>query len=263
MRLGPGWLLLATIVSAVFVSQAAQARVFNFKNEYLASYLRATGGMSGVGSDAFKKAGGADTLYTDEVSYNFSGEIGFLLRFKDRVTVRLGMEILQTKPLKEIAGKNSGGDNRFLLTSEVLILQPTATVEVNIIPNSESRFFIFAGAGLSDITMDNTFAMTATGTSELGGVTDFSEKATATAISGYGGVGYEMLMADTVTVAFELGYRYLPVPKLEFKGDATTIAQGAVVKGGTVLNTDGSKREFDMSGAFVSVGFRFYIDFSR
>ena len=256
------WVTLALLV-AVATPSVSWARVFNFKNEYLASYLRATGGTSAAGSDAFSIAGGTDTVYADEVAYNFSGEIGFLLRFKDRVTVRVGMEVLQTKPLNEISGKNPSGVNRFLLTSKVLVLQPVATIEVNLAPNPESRFYFFAGAGLSDVTMDNEFAMTATGTSELGGITDFAEKTTAYGISGHGGVGYEILMADTVTVAFELGYRYLPVPKLEFKNDVTTIAQGAVVKGDTVLNYDSSKRSLDMSGPFVGLGFRFYIDFTR
>lgn len=244
-------------------SGVAEARVFNFGNEYLASYLRATGGPSGVGTDAFGLAGGLDTVYDDEVAYNFSGEIGFLLTFKDRVTLRVGMEVLETKPLSEAPGTNASGTNRFLLDSKVLVLQPVATFEVNLLPQPDSRVYFFAGAGLADVTLDNEFTMTATGTAELGGVTDFSEKAKTTRISGHGGFGYEMLMADTVTVAFELGYRYLPLPKLEFKSGATTIAQGAVAEGATLLDGDGTKRELDMSGAFVSVGFRFYIDFSR
>ncbi|MCB0384882.1 MAG: hypothetical protein KDD43_05770 [Bdellovibrionales bacterium] len=142
------WGILALLL-LIGLPSTSWGRVFNFKNEYLASYLRATGGTSAVGSDAFSKAGGADTVYTDEVAYNFSGEIGFLLRFKDRVTVRVGMEVLQTKPLTDIPGKNASGVDRFSLTSKVLILQPVATFEVNLAPNPESRFYVFAGAGLS------------------------------------------------------------------------------------------------------------------
>ena len=251
------------VVAAVFISDSAQARVFNFQNEYLASYLRATGGLSGVGDKAFAKAGGADTVYSDKSNYGFGGEIGLLLQFENRVTLRLGMEILQSQDLKKIAGKNTSGEDRFHLTSEIFAFQPKVTVEVNLLPAPESRFYFFFGAGWSNIILDNQFVMTATGTSELGGITDFTEKAKATAVSGHAGIGYEVLMVDTITSFFELGYHYLPVSQLEFKNDVTTIAQGSVVKGATVLNGDGYKRGFDMSGVFVSLGFRFYIDFTR
>jgi hypothetical protein len=250
------WLLL-------LVTTTAEARVFNFKNEYLASYLRATGGPSGVGKDAFKGAGGTGTSYADSVAYNFSGEIGFLLRFKDRVTFRAGMELLQTKPLKEIAGKNAAGTTTlFNLTSEVLILHPTGTFEFNIAPDTDSRTFLFLGAGVADITVDNEFALTTDGETNFG-ITSFTEKMEAYGLSYHGGIGYETLMADTVTVSFELGYRYLPINELKFKSDVTTIAQGAVTKGTVVRNADGGKRSLDMSGVYVSMGFRFYIDFTR
>lgn len=256
----PFLILLAFLV---FWEMAAQARVFNLQSEYLASYLRGTAGTSRAGDEAFRLAGGSGTSYDDEVSYNFSGEIGFLLRFKGLVTFRVGGELLQTKPLVSIPGKNASGVDLFSLQSDVLILQPTATLEVDLLSFNESRAFVFAGAGLSAVTLENEFVMTATGTSELGGITDFTEKAVANQISGHAGFGYERLLTDTVTVAAELGYRYLPVPKFKMSNNATTIAQGAASKNDTLLNGDGSSRQIDMTGVFASLGFRFYIDFVK
>ncbi|MBK8203841.1 MAG: hypothetical protein IPK68_16500 [Bdellovibrionales bacterium] len=92
-------------VLLAFCEFSAQARVFNLQSEYLASYLRGTAGTSRVGDEAFRLAGGSGTSYDDKVSYNFSGQIGFLLRFKGLVTFRVGAELLQTKPLVSIPGK--------------------------------------------------------------------------------------------------------------------------------------------------------------
>ncbi|MCB0362071.1 MAG: hypothetical protein KDD35_05100 [Bdellovibrionales bacterium] len=242
---------------------SAKARVFDFKNEYLASYLRGTAATSRAGRDAFGYSGGIDTLYEDEVAYNFSGEIGFLLRFRNIVTLRVGMEILQTKPLAEIPGNNASQVQRFSLNSNLLVLHPIGTLELDMLPSNESRLFIFAGAGLADATLENEYVMTATGTSELGGITDFTEKAVATQLSYHGGVGYERLLADTVTFSFELGYRYLPLPKFKLDKNVTTIAQGSASKNDVLLNGDGSRRSIDMSGPYASIGFRFYIDFTR
>jgi hypothetical protein len=250
-------------VFLVFCEFSAQARVFNLQSEYLASYLRGTAGTSRAGDEAFRLAGGPGTSYDDKVSYNFSGEIGFLLRFKGLVTFRVGAELLQTKPLVSIPGKNASGVDLFSLHSDVLVLQPTATLEVDVFSLNESRAFFFAGAGLSAVTIENEFVMTATGTSELGGITDFTERAVANQISGHAGFGYERLLTDTVTVAAELGYRYLPIPKFKMSNNATTIAQGATSKNDTLLNSDGSNRQIDMTGLFASVGFRFYIDFVK
>lgn len=242
---------------------SSEARVFDFKNEYLASYLRGTASSSVASDGAFGSAGGSGTTFEDKVAYNFSGEIGFLLRFKNMVSFRVGMELLQTKPLVSISGKNASGVELFQLDSEVLILQPLATIEVDLSPTNESRTFLFLGGGLADFTLDNQFTMTSTGTSELGGVTDFSEKATASRISAHAGIGYERLLADTATIALELGYRYLPSPDFKLDKSATTIAQGAVNKSDPLLNSDGSRREVNMSGIFASLGFRFYIDFVK
>ncbi len=245
-----------------FSRESAWARVFDFKNEYLASYLRGSTGLSQVGTDAFSGAGGTDTLYNDKVSYNFSGEIGFLLRMKNAFNFRVGIELLQAKPLHGVPGKNTAGDNRFNLDSEILIYQPVGTLEFDLYPKNNSRAFIFLGAGLADATLENQFTLTTTGQSELG-ISDFTEKALARRISYHAGVGYEVVMADTVTVSCELGYRYLTLPNFKWSKSTTSLAQGAVSTNDDLLNDDGSNRVIDMSGFFVSLGFRFYIDFVR
>lgn len=246
----------------IFFSFFSEARVFNFKSEYLASYLRATGGMSRAGDQAFGDSSGVDTTFEDEVAYNFSGEIGFLLMFKDRVTFRVGVELLETKPLVEVPGSDASGTALFALNSQAIVLQPVGTFEFNIMPKPDSRLFFYLGGGLAELTLENSYVMTADGETSLA-QTDFTEKLKSRAWSGHGGIGYEMLMADTVTVSFDLGYRYLPFSELKFKEDSSTLTQGAAVSNDVALTNSGDKRILDMSGPYFALTFRFYIDFNR
>jgi hypothetical protein len=248
-------------VCVFLLGSNAVARKFDFKSEYFASYFRGTGGTSAVGDNAFKGAGGHSTEYTDSVKYNFSGEIGFLINPVDKVTLRLGVELLQAKPLNDTKGTQNEQD-MFTLTSTVFVFNPLVTVEAAFLTTSKSRAFVYAGSGLANVTMDNQYSFTPLGQTSLGVASDYTEKTEANLIYWHLGLGYEVLFVDNVTAAFDLGYRYLPIEELKYKADIDDMVDsiGSVNKGDVVMNQEGGPRTLDMSGPYIGLSFRFYIE---
>ena len=250
------------LVLICFWFGSAQGRVFSFGNEWLASYFRATGATSSLLTEGFRYSSGADTVFTKEAGITYSGEFGFLVNMGEKLNFRVGIEALQGKTPTESYGNNSSGAKRFDLDHKVLIINTVATLEFNYMHSPTWRLFVGAGAGLSSVSMDNQYTMTALGTADLG-TSSYTEKSEANVVSMHLSTGVEVLFVDAVTAMFEIGYRYLPVDELTHKTSETVIGESgsskAVTKGGPVLNHDGSKRAFDMSGVYAGISFRFYI----
>lgn len=239
----------------------AQARVFNYKDSGLAAYLRGTGGFSKVNQEPFAhSSGGADI---EEGSHlNYGGEIGFLFGLSANLHMRVGAEVIQARPVSQAKGTNSSDAELFSLDSSVFVFNPNVTFEYVYSGAGNLRFFSAVGAGLADITVENRYTMTATGTSAFGGVQDFNEKMSAQTTSGHFLIGLETLFLDNVTFTADVGYRYMPVKELKYKGDTNNIVSpGGVTKGSTVYNEDGSKRTMDLGGLFAGIAFRFYLNF--
>ena len=245
----------------LFVSYSAQARVFDFSTATVAPYFRGTGGMNPLGQDAFIHGSGVGTSIKSKSNYNFSGELGFSFNLNDRLNLRLGAELISAIPVSNAKGVNStSGAERFSLNSNVTAFNPNVAIEVLNLYTPTFRFFSTVGLGYATADLNNSYTMTATGTSELG-VASFDEKATGSSISYSGGAGFETLFADNVTMSMELGYRHLQFQKLTHTGAVKTIAQGNVEKGDAVKNPDGSARRIDLGGAYVGITFRFYMNF--
>lgn len=241
----------------------SHARKFDFKNESFAGYFRTSLGQSALGKSVYENSSGANTTFADAVDYNFSGEFGFSFAPHDAVVVRLGWEALQARPQEAIDGDKADGTKLMAVTSTVLVLQPVATLEMNISKDIESRWFVFVGTGSSSMDVDNAYAFTTPGTTEYPAVAgDYTEKSEASLLSTHYGVGYETLMVDNVTATFELGYRNLNATGLKYRFDHTgseTTLQGDKAKGATVVNDDATNRGVNMSGVYLGVMFRFYI----
>lgn len=252
---------LAIVFLAVAATSAAHARVFNFKEATLGAYVRGTGGKSAVGQDPFGNSSGGDTIISEETNWDYSGELGAQLSLGDKVNLRLGVEAIQHRPVTEAKGTNQSGAERFTLDSDVFIFNPNATLEYIYHANGHWRFYALAGAGLADVTVVNSYKMTALGTADYG-VGDFDEKMHASVYSGHVGTGFEALFTDNATVSMDLNYRYLKVQTIKYKGDTQSIvAPGGVTKGETAYNQDGNKRTLDLGGVYVGVTFRFYLNF--
>lgn len=243
-------------VGVGFAPETAQARKFDFKSESVASYFRGSFGPSNVGGDAFAPSSGVGTSVDKTVATNASAELGFL--FSTRLfNLRLGAEYLMPRQLIDVTGTDAVGTKLFSLNSKLSALVPTVSVETMAFQTATSRMLIGAGIGAAFITLDNAYTMTADGTSALG-VADFVESASTNASMYHVYVGYEILFTDTVTAAFDLGYRYLPVKSIASTKDTVAIT-GSQTTGADLANNDGSKRAFDLGGIYAGLAFRFYI----
>ena len=244
----------------------AQARVFNFKSEHFASYFRGSLGLSRLERTTYKPASGLNTSYVgDEHQYNFSGELGFLFNISEPLTLRVGAEVLQSK-VSEIVGNNSSGTKLFDLSSDVFVFNPMATVEWHFIAKDTMRLSGFIGAGMASLSMDNAYTFTSAGLSAFSLSQSYVEKSEAFVVSAHYGGQFEFLLADTVTMVTEAGFRYMTVGELKYKHDTTTIVSqellgGAAPKGSVVKYHDVSNRTFDMSGYYLVLSFRLYLRF--
>ena len=245
-------------VCFILLGPVAEARVFSFKNEGIATYLRGTWGPSILRQDPYAHSSGTGTSIDKKFAYNLSGEMGLLWMVSNQVALRLGVEALQGYPnVKEATGNNSSAQQRMSLNSSVFAFHPNAVVEYYFSAKDSYRLFVYAGAGYAMVTMQNDYTLTSQGTTDLG-VTDYGEQSKATAISTLGGMGGEVHFSDTTTFVFDINYRHLPVKSLTYKNSATG-TQGAFTSGQPVLNDDGTARSINLSGFYVGVGFRFYI----
>lgn len=236
----------------------ASARIFNFKDTTIAAYFRATGGLHMMGQEGFSLSSGDQTFFEnkDKPAYNYTGEIGLLFNFGDHLSVRLGVEGLQSREI-EAPGKDGAGVPLLDVTSRILAFAPNLTFEVALAKTPESKFFLFAGMGYVTLKATNEYSMTAAGTT-LYGNGNYKETVSGISLMGHGGFGYEFLFVDNCTLAIETGWRYLLANKLKYT-DAITTVDGAKEKGERARNSDGSARSIDMGGPFIGVAFRFYI----
>lgn len=243
----------------VILPLTAQARVFSFKDSNLAAYLRGTGGFSEVEQDPFIHSSGVGTSVEAKTDYSYSGEIGMLFGMGESVRVRLGVELIQHFPIKDATGTNASGTERFQLESSTTVFNPNVAFEMTYAAAGNTRYFFELGAGYADVTVENRYTMAAT--SDLG-IGDYNEKLTALGYSGTFAFGLETLFVDNTTFSLVAGYRYLPVPELKYKGDAITAqSPSGVAKGDVAKNHDGSNRSLDLSGIFVGLSLRFYLNF--
>lgn len=249
---------LASTVLISFAGEAAFARKFDFKSASVATYLRGTYGTSGLGQGAFENASGASTSsFSESVKTEYSGEFGVLFS-ASRFNLRLGAEMVLGASASETKGKNAAGTELFNVDSGVSALIPTATLELVAIQTPRYKLFFGFGAGYATVKLENQYAFTADGTTTYS-LADFKEGGSGKTTSLNGSVGYEIYMADNSTFVFDLGYRQLKVDELKYDAPATGF-QGAKAAGDVMVKSDGSNRSLDMSGAYVGIGFRFYLD---
>lgn len=252
------WCWLFSLLLAV---SAAHGRVFSYREASVAPYFRGTGGLSTLGSEAFKNSSGTDTALDGGSQFTYSGEVGVLFPLSSTVNLRLGAEVLQHNRVNTEGYRPAGGNKRFDLESSSLIFIPSATLEFVFQSRGPFRTLFEIGAGWADVTIKNDYMMTVDGTADLG-VNSFTEKLGATGWSTHVALGMEALFTDNVTLLGQAGYRYLPVKNLNYKSAVQNIVEpGGVGKGDSVLNHSGDERNFDLGGFFIGLSFRFYLRF--
>lgn len=251
--------LLALIL--LFAPLAAQARVFDFKDSSIAAYLRGIGGMSAVGQEPFGNSCGQDTKVSGETKYQYGGELGFQFAFTDAFRMRLGAEMIQHRPVLEGKGTNPSGVERFEIESDVFIFNPNVTFEYAYKAMPKTKTYVGVGMGMADITIENRYKMTATGSSELG-VSDFNEKIHGVSTSFHALIGFETAFVDNATFSLDAGYRYLQTKKLTYKAATNNIVNpSGSAEGDPVLNHDGTDRRMDLGGLYFGATLKFYLNF--
>jgi hypothetical protein len=250
--------LYRQFVLVIFCLQGAvaQARVFDFKDESVGTYIHALGGLSQLGDDPYGSTGGSGTNFSKNFKYNFGGDAGFVFKLAPRMTLRLGVEYLEGVPVTGAVGSSATGVQRWTLTSSASALVPQVGLEYLILQKAEFRAWAFAGAGYALVKVDNKY--TAASSSDLN-IASYDEPSKSTAIAGFLGVGAEMLFTDSTTFFIDVGYTYLPVSGLAYTASGTG-TQGAFQSGQKITNDYGANRDIDLSCFHIGAGFRFYIN---
>lgn len=242
-------------------SSFAEARVFNINKERFAGYFSVTGGGSYIGDNGIAGAAGTGLTYSEETKYNFTGEFGFAYSLP-KLTVRFGFELF--KPSVLTSAGSDGATKLYTVESNVQGFIPKFGIDLNLHGNVQSRSFINITGGLGDVKLINDYALTADGQTVYTGVSDHSTEAKGSGTLLSASLGYEGILADTSTVVVEFGYRQLNIDNLKYSSGATTFSptgagSSTVTSGEKVLKSDGSSRELNLSGPFLSIGFRFYM----
>jgi hypothetical protein len=233
----------------------AQAKVFNINRESFASYFSVGGGSSLMGTSAFSGESGSGVSFSQKSQYLYQGEFGFLYSVS-LINLRFGIEILKPQVLEGNASNTSGDLYRY--KNDILGFAPKLGLEINLDRQAASRSFVSIGAGIADVSLKTDYVLTSLGQSTYSGVTDHGIEAKGTGTTLSAALGYESLLSDSTTLAFEMGYRQLKVDKFKYSKSATTFT-GAKASGDTVVDSDGNNRKIDLGGFFIALGFRFYL----
>lgn len=246
------------VVMVWFFPFPSEARVFDFKEKNLSAVLDGAFGLSLMGQEGFAANKGSNVALSESLDYMQSGRIGFGYNAHEFLNLLFVLEVLKPMSIKGASGTNLSGTELYTFSSSALILNPSVFIEYSYSKMGNVRYFIFLGAGMAQLTMDNQYEINSTGESELG-VSSYTEKLKGTSTNGSLGFGLEAHFVDTATFSLYSGYRIFQVKELKHSSTVTTYAEGDVAEGDTVYNGDGSKRTMDLSGPYVGMGFRFYI----
>lgn len=245
-------------VLLLFVSSEAWSRSLSFKENGVAAHFQGSFGSTILGEAPYADNIGSGVTAEGTHQWLMGGQMGLVLAPQESLAFIFGLEVL--KPISaEGKGKNTGGTEMYQYSSSGYAFNPFFATEISYSVTPVARYFLGIGLGYAQLNMSSKFDMTPQGTTELG-ASSFEEKMQAMGVlNGYLSLGMERMLVDTSTFVAQVGYRAFKVYELKHTSDATTIAEGAVASGDTVLNSDGSKRQLDLGGVFVAFGFRFYI----
>lgn len=234
--------------------------MFEMKELNIAPYLRGTFSNAWTHQEAFVQEIGSTTV-GQTVNYAYGGELGVLLHIASPVNLRIGAELFSTPKVTDAKGVDSTGVELFTLNSTIFVFNPNAALEFILIKGKSSRMLFTGGVGYANVSVKNEFAVTSAGQTALG-LGSFTETGSANVMNYFTSFGYEFMFVDHVMMMLEAGYRYFPVKELENSQDQKTFAKPSTTQasGTPLLNSDGSTRGIDLSGAFVGLSFRFYLN---
>ncbi len=240
----------------LIVSGQASARVFNLNQETVAAYFNVTGGGSSVGVSTVDDEALAGVKYSGNSNYSYTGEFGFLTSFR-YFNLKAGVEFFKPLSLDSSSAKN-GNTELYNVDSAMFGYAFKGALDVNLHQVSNSRSYVSVGVGMVNLDLKNKYDLTAAGQAQFPGVTDHEVKSKGKGLMYTMAAGYEGHFADTTTFVFEFGYRYLPMNDWNYNGSGNTFS-GAYSSGDSVEDINGKARKINLSGGYVSLGFRFYL----
>lgn len=220
------------------------------------AFFRFTAGMQTSGTLPYDQSSGAQTKFSDDVPYNYSGELGFHYSMSQSFAVRVGAEFAQGQDTKA-AGKAADGTKYMDVNSSSISFNPNMVFEFTFHNMGWYKLFAYAGAGYGSLKITNTYTLTAAGQAQYAGVADFKESVDGTGIFYNAGVAVEHMTIDNISTVLELGYRELHVKSLKYAQNNTNF-QGAQTDGATAYGDDGTKRQGKLGGLYIGLAFRFH-----
>ena len=185
--------LLALFIGGSFFTPQAEAKVFSFKDDRVAGYIRGTYELSNAGKEAYENSSGTATKFSDGIGASFGTEVGFLFGLSPNTSMRAGFAAIRARN-SDLEGVNSSGTKLMDVESDILALGPSATLEYLASNTGTSRLVFYVGALWADVKMKNTYSLTSAGSSTYSGATAaYVEESEAGLLSWHFGVGYETL----------------------------------------------------------------------
>ncbi len=235
---------ILSLVLAI-VSIKAHGRVFDINSEKFASYFVVTGGNSSLNQAAFLNEANAAYAYDKQVSYNYTGEFGFFYATPS-VGLRFSFEVFKPQLLSDVNATN-GGATVYTFKSDYTGYSPKLGIEINLYKTPASRVFMLGYTGAASVSYKNDYA-------------DHSEEGKGTQTLYGGSIGYEGFLTDTTTYIVDVGYRTLNFEKIDYAKDVAVGIDGQAHTAGTpVLDVNGEQRTLNFNGAYIGIGFRFYL----
>ena len=245
-------------VLALLIPASASARVFNFDDQTFSTYLRGTYGTSNLQRNGYGPGFPSSVNYPDSspVSQGYSAEFGFAFTSPKFCNVRIGVELLNPAGTTAATGTNAAGTALFKMTEQVYSVIPQGNVEIFLKKFQGSRLYLGLGGGYAVTTIQNSYTMTATGTSTFN-LGNYIEEGTGWGVMGQGYLGYEFSAFDSVSMSFDVGYRTLTVSNFTSNRNFTA-PYGQINTGNPIINYTGGNRYVDLGGYFAGLNFRFY-----
>ncbi len=241
----------------LLLTPAAHAKVFDFTQAQVATYIHGQYGATDIGNTAYGNAGGVNNVFDSGPQEQFAGEAGAVIGL-GRMNLVFTGEYLSPNPATDQWGGNSSGTKLMSVSSRVIAVVASVGFEFLFHQRSTSRFLFGMSGGYADVTMTNNYSMTTAGEALYTAVSStYSENGHGSGISGKAYFGLEFLLTDNVTCTFDLGYRYLQVTNLTYSSSSTTV-NGAQSEGSAIKDSNGLDRDLKMDGAYGGIGFRFY-----
>ncbi len=244
-----------TVFSLLIITVSrVEARVFDFKNSSFGAFVGGTYGPSQAADMAYGASSGSGVSFDQTEQSNYSGEFGFLASTK-RFNFKIYAEYLFPKHLTTVTGSNGAGTALYNLDTDVTALIPSAVLEFVVKSGTTWRWSVASGYGYAMATMINKYTFTTAGQSF--GLSNFEEKASATAPMFLGYTSLEFQFTDIATMMLSAGFRYL---RLNPWTSTVSVAgfNGSEASGSILTNQDGSNRSVNLSGPFAGISFRFY-----